>query len=39
MLDLVMVVMLAIAFAGAFAYVRACAAMTERRSAASDEPP
>jgi hypothetical protein len=37
--DLLMVILLVGAFAAAFGYVRACAAMTGRPNAALDEPP
>lgn len=37
MIDLVMLVLLAAAFAGAALYVRVCTGLTDRRSGPSDE--
>jgi hypothetical protein len=39
MFDLLMLILLAAAFAGSFGYVCACDGMTGRRGPASEEPP
>ena len=39
MSDLLMLILVAGAFAGAFGYVRACDGMTGRRGPVSEEPP